>query len=199
MGVRMATRGRPVSMKTRCAWAVTDPLLVVYHDSEWGGPEHDDRSLFELLVLEGAQAGLSWLTVLRKREQYRRAFDGFDPRRVARYEAKDARRLLADDGIIRNRLKIAAAIRSARAFLLIQDEFGSFDRYVWRFVGGKPKVNRWRSLKKIPARTKESDALSADLRGRGFSFVGSTISYAFMQAVGMVNDHVLYCFRSRDP
>ena len=166
-----------------------------YHDEEWGVPEHDDRKLFEFLVLEGAQAGLSWLTVLKKRENFRRAFDGFDPRIVAYYGSKDSGRLLADRGIIRNRNKIVATIRNAKAFLAVQDEVGSFDRYVWRFVGRKPRKNHWRSLRQIPARTKESDAMSVNLRSRGFSFVGSTICYAFMQAVGMVNDHVISCFR----
>lgn len=169
-----------------------------YHDTEWGVPEHDDRRLFEYLLLDGAQAGLSWLTVLRKREAYRRAFHGFDPRSIARYGSKDVRRLLADGGIIRNRLKINSAVMNARAFLVVQAEFGSFDRYVWRFVDGVPRENRWRGMAQIPARTRESDAMSADLKGRGFSFVGSTICYAFMQAAGMVNDHVVACFRYGD-
>jgi len=169
--------------------------MTAYHDSEWGVPEHDDRRLFEFLVLEGAQAGLSWLTVLRKREHYRVAFDGFDPRRIARYGARDLTRLLADGGIIRNRLKITSTIRNARAFLAVQKEFGTFDKYIWRFVGNRPKKNRWRNMSQIPAKTKESDAMSADLRNRGFSFVGSTICYAHMQAVGMVNDHLVRCFR----
>lgn len=169
--------------------------MTAYHDSEWGVPEHDDRRLFEFLVLEGAQAGLSWLTVLRKREHYRVAFDGFDPRRIARYGARDLTRLLADGGIIRNRLKITSTIRNARAFLAVQKEFGTFDKYMWRFVGNRPKKNRWRNMSQIPAKTKESDAMSADLRNRGFSFVGSTICYAHMQAVGMVNDHLVRCFR----
>jgi DNA-3-methyladenine glycosylase I len=166
-----------------------------YHDTEWGVPEHDDPRLFEFLLLDGAQAGLSWLTVLKKRENYRRAFNGFDPRRIARYGSKDVRRLLADGGIIRNRLKITSAIGNAQAFLVVQDEYGSFDRYVWRFVDGAPRLNRWRSMAQIPARTRESDAMSADLKGRGFSFVGPTICYAFMQAAGLVNDHVVACFR----
>ena len=191
----MATRGRAVGRQMRCKWAAADRLLTEYHDAEWGVPEHDDRKLFEFLVLEGAQAGLSWMTVLRKRENYRRAFDGFDPRKVARYGSREVTRLLADSGIIRNRLKIAATIRNAQAFLAVQAASGSFDRYVWRFVGGGPRKNRWRSLRQIPARTKESDALSLDLRSLGFAFVGSTICYAFMQAVGMVNDHVVGCFR----
>jgi len=181
----------------RCGWCGADPLYVRYHDTEWGVPVHDDRRHFEFLILEGAQAGLSWITILRKRENYRKAFANFDPARVARFGARDVRRLLNDAGIVRNRLKIAAAIANARAFLAVQKEFGSFDRYVWRFVGGRPKLNRRRSLKQIPARTKESDALSRDLKARGFRFVGSTIVYAHMQAVGMVNDHLVSCFRHR--
>ncbi len=183
----------------RCAWASDDETLVAYHDSEWGRPEHDDRKLFEFLVLEGAQAGLSWLTVLKRRDAYRRAFDDFDPARVARYDSRKVRVLLADPGIIRNRLKIQAAISNASAFLAVREEFGTFDAYSWTFVGGKPKVNRWKSLSQIPARTRESDALSAALKDRGFTFVGSTICYAHMQAVGMVNDHVLSCFRRTGP
>ena len=178
----------------RCAWATHEPLLS-YHDEEWGAPLHDERKLFEFLILEGAQAGLSWMTVLRKREHYRKAFEGFDPRRIARYEGRDLKRLLADGGIIRNRLKISAAIRNAHAFLEVQKECGTFDAYMWKFVGDRPKKNRWRSMGQIPAKTKESDAMSADLKGRGFSFVGSTICYAHMQAVGMVNDHLVRCFR----
>ena len=169
--------------------------MMEYHDREWGVPEHDDRRLFEFLILEGAQAGLSWMTVLRKREHYRNAFEGFDPRKIARYEGRDLKRLLADGGIIRNRLKISAAIRNAHAFLEVQKECGTFDAYMWKFVGDRPKKNRWRSMGQIPAKTKESDAMSADLKGRGFSFVGSTICYAHMQAVGMVNDHLVRCFR----
>lgn len=168
-----------------------------YHDEEWGVPEHDDRRLFEFLVLEGAQAGLSWLTVLRKRENYRTAFDRFDPVKVAGYGSKEVAKLLRNPGIIRNRLKVTSTIRNAKAFLAVQKEFGTFDRYMWTFVGDQPKVNRWKSLRQIPARTRESDAMSADLRRRGFSFVGSTICYAHMQAVGMVNDHVVRCFRYR--
>jgi DNA-3-methyladenine glycosylase I len=182
---------------TRCEWGTADALMVRYHDEEWGVPQHDDRTLFEFLVLEGAQAGLSWLTVLRKREAYRTAFDGFDPLKVASYGPREVARLLRDAGIIRNRLKITSTIKNAKAFLAVQKEFGTFDRYMWTFVGNRPKVNRWRSLRQIPARTKESDAMSADLRKRGFSFVGSTICYAHMQAVGMVNDHVVRCFRYR--
>jgi DNA-3-methyladenine glycosylase I len=178
-------------MKTRCHWAST-PLSIAYHDREWGVPQHKDRVLFEFLILEGAQAGLSWETILRKRENYRAAFHQFDPEAVARYGARDVRRLLADEGIVRNRLKIAAAIGNAKAFLAVRQEFGSFDAYIWTFVGGKPK----RTIhKQMPARTPESDAMSKALRKRGFKFVGSTICYAFMQAVGMVNDHTPDCFR----
>ncbi len=186
-----------MSRVRRCGWCGTDPLYVRYHDAEWGVPVHDDRTHFEFLILEGAQAGLSWITILRKRENYRKAFANFNPARVARFRARDVRRLLKNAGIVRNRLKIAAAITNARAFLAVQKEFGSFDHYVWRFVGGRPRVNRRRSLKQIPARTRESDALSKDLKARGFRFVGSTIIYAHMQAVGMVNDHLLSCFRHR--
>jgi DNA-3-methyladenine glycosylase I len=181
----------------RCPWGESHPLYVPYHDEEWGTPLHDDRRLFELLLLEGAQAGLSWLTILKKRAAYRKAFDGFDARKVARYDARKVKRLLEDEGIIRNRLKIAAAVANAKAFLAVQREFGSFDAYLWRFVGGKPIDNRRRSMKEVPARTAESDAMSADLRRRGFRFVGSTICYAFMQATGMVNDHLVSCFRHR--
>jgi len=166
-----------------------------YHDSEWGVPQHDDRTLFEFLILDGAQAGLSWLTILRKREAYRKAFLGFDPTIVASFDSREVRRLLADPGIVRNRLKIASAIRNARSILDIRKEFGSLDAYLWRFVQGRPRTNRWKSLRQIPASTGESDALSADLKTRGFSFVGSTICYAFMQAAGMVNDHLVSCFR----
>jgi DNA-3-methyladenine glycosylase I len=182
---------------TRCGWSTTDPLYIRYHDREWGVPVHDDRKLFEFLVLEGAQAGLSWLTILKRRPGYRKAFDGFDPRRVARYGPADVRRLLADRGIIRNRLKIESAITNAWAFLDVQEEFGSFDRYIWNFVGGKPIVNRFRSLRELPARTALSDRISAGLLDRGFSFVGPTIVYAHMQATGMVNDHLVGCFRHR--
>jgi DNA-3-methyladenine glycosylase I len=178
----------------RCSWAKGD-LMIRYHDEEWGAPVHDDRSLFEFLILEGAQAGLSWETILKKRENYRAAFDNFDASAVARYGQRRLRQLLADPGIVRNRLKIESAVQNARALLLVQEEFGSFDAYVWRFVGGKPRVNAWRSLTQLPAHTPESDAMSKDLRRRGFRFVGSTICYAFMQATGMVNDHVLDCFR----
>jgi DNA-3-methyladenine glycosylase I len=182
---------------TRCAWAGSDPLYLAYHDDEWGVPLHDDRRLFEMLVLEGAQAGLSWITILRKRGAYRKAFDRFDPAKIARYDAKKIRMLLEDPGIVRNRLKIDAAVKNARAFLEVQDEIGSFDRYIWQFVGGHPKRNAWRSPKQVPAKTAESDAMSKDLRSRGFGFVGSTICYAFMQATGMVNDHTTDCFRYR--
>jgi DNA-3-methyladenine glycosylase I len=180
----------------RCEWAKTE-LSIAYHDEEWGVPQHDDRRLFEFLILEGAQAGLSWETILRKREAYREAFDGFDPERVARFNARRVEKLLANPGIVRNRLKVAGAVRNAKAFLAVQEEAGSFDAYVWRFVGGRPKVNRWRGLKGVPATTPESDAMSKDLARRGFTFVGSTICYAFMQAVGMVNDHRVDCFRYR--
>jgi DNA-3-methyladenine glycosylase I len=169
--------------------------MVRYHDEEWGVPEHDDRMLFEFLILEGAQAGLSWSTILNKRENYRKAFDAFDPERVAGYDRRKIERLLRDPGIVRNKLKIAAAVTNAKAFLSLQKEFGSFDRYIWRFVGGQPQVNSAKSMKQVPARTPESDAMSKDLKKRGFKFVGSTICYAFMQAVGMVNDHIVDCFR----
>ena len=180
----------------RCTWA-SDALMILYHDLEWGVPQHDDRVLFEFLILEGAQAGLSWDTILRKRKNYRAAFDGFDPKKIARYDRRKVERLLRDEGIVRNRLKIASAIRNAKAFLAVQKEFGSFDRYVWQFVGGKPLVNARRLGQKIPAQTPESDAMSKDLKKRGFNFVGSTICYAFMQATGMVNDHAVECFRYR--
>jgi DNA-3-methyladenine glycosylase I len=181
----------------RCQWAKGD-VYVAYHDTEWGVPLHDDRALFEFLILDGAQAGLSWITLLKKRDHYRRVFDNFDPDKVARYDSRKVRKLLADPGIVRNRLKIASAIRNARTFLEVREEFGSFDAYIWRFVGGKPIQNRWPSLKHIPARTPESDAMSKDLKQRGFNFVGSTICYAFMQAAGMVNDHTADCFRHRE-
>ena len=184
-----------VQSETRCAWATGDALVVEYHDKEWGIPEHNDRRLFEFLILEGAQAGLSWLTVLKKRENYRAAFDRFDPEKVARYNSRRVRALLTDAGIIRNQLKIVATIQNAKAFLAVQKEFGSFDAFVWRFVGGQPIKNRWRNLKQLPANTTESDMMSQALRKREFKFVGSTICYAYMQAVGMVNDHVISCFR----
>jgi DNA-3-methyladenine glycosylase I len=178
-------------MTTRCGWAGSDPLYHAYHDEEWGVPAHDDHHLFEMLILEGAQAGLSWITILRKREAYRAAFDGFDPAIVAAYGDEKIAALLADTGIVRNRLKINAAVRNARAFLDVQREHGSFDAYVWGFVGGKPRRNAWSSLGEIPAHTLESDALSKDLKKRGFTFVGTTIVYSFMQATGMINDHLL--------
>lgn len=178
----------------RCSWPRTE-LDLAYHDTEWGVPVHDDRLLFEMLILEGAQAGLSWSTILKKRENYRRAFDNFDARKIARYDARTVKKLLADPGIVRNRLKVAAAVQNAKAFLAVQTESGSFDAYLWQFVGGRPIQNCRKSLKEIPARTSESDAMSEDLLRRGFKFVGSTICYAFMQAVGMVNDHTVDCFR----
>lgn len=189
-------RALSVTSRTRCAWAQT-PLSIAYHDSEWGRPLHDDRVLFEFLILEGAQAGLSWETILKKRESYRKAFAEFDPATVARFSDKRVARLMNDAGIVRNRLKINSAVTNARAFLATQREFGSFDRFVWSFVGGTPRVNRPHSLGEVPARTKESEALSKDLANRGFKFVGSTICYAFMQAVGMVDDHAIDCFRAR--
>ncbi len=179
----------------RCSWAGGSPLMLEYHDTEWGVPAHDDRALFEFLILEGAQAGLSWETILKKRENYRRAFDGFDAERIARYGERDVERLLADSGIVRNRLKIAATLTNAQRFLEVQEEFGSFQEYIWRFVGGKPIKNSFRALSEMPAKTEESEAMSKELRRRGFKFVGSTICYAFMQAVGMVNDHTVGCFR----
>ena len=180
----------------RCDWATTE-LGIAYHDSEWGVPQHDDRRLFEFLILEGAQAGLSWETILRKREAYRRAFDDFDPARVARYDRRKIAKLLADPGIVRNRLKIDSAVQNAQAFLQVQQEFGTFDCYVWRFVDGSPIRNRWKQMSQVPAKTAQSDAMSKDLRQRGFNFVGSTICYAFMQAVGMVDDHLVTCFRAK--
>jgi len=183
------------SNPTRCEWCLGHELFLPYHDEEWGVPEHDDRKLFEMLLLEGAQAGVTWLIVLKKRENYRRAFDLFDPHKIARYGEKKIAALLQDAGIIRNRLKVNAAVTNARAFLQVQEEFGSFDRYIWQFVGGQPMVNRWKTLKEIPPHTAESDAMSKDLKKRGFKFVGSTICYAFMQACGLVNDHTTECFR----
>jgi DNA-3-methyladenine glycosylase I len=187
--------GRQGVMDTRCSWAGTDPLYVKYHDDEWGVPVHDDRTLFEFLILEGAQAGLSWFTILKKRENYRKAFDNFDALKVALYNEEKIAELLRDTGLVRNRLKIGAAVENARHFIEIQKEFGSFDRYVWAFVGGKSRLNRWETVEQVPAFTEESDMLSSDLRKRGFKFVGSTICYSFMQAVGMVNDHVMGCHR----
>jgi DNA-3-methyladenine glycosylase I len=183
----------PTASRHRCPWP-TKPLDVDYHDNEWGRPHHDDRALFELLILEGAQAGLSWTTILAKRENYRKAFDGFDARKIAKYGARKTASLLADAGIVRNRLKIAATILNAKAFLAVQEEFGSFDRYLWSFVGGAPRVNHRRGRGGVPASSKESDAMSRDLKARGFKFVGTTICYAFMQATGMVNDHLTSCF-----
>ena len=178
----------------RCGWARNE-LAIRYHDEEWGVPVHDDRRWFEFITLEGAQAGLSWDTILRKREAYRSAFRGFEPARVAKFGDRDVTRLLADAGIVRNRLKINSAIGNAKAFLAVQKEFGNFDDYIWRFVGGRPRINKWRALKQVPARTAESDAMSKDLLGRGFKFAGSTICYAMMQATGMVNDHLVDCVR----
>lgn len=183
--------------RIRCAWAGSDPLYVAYHDQEWGRPVRDDRVLFEFLILEGAQAGLSWITILRKRAAYRKAFDGFDPVKVARFTAADVRRLMNDAGIVRNRLKIESSISNAKAFLAVQEEFGSFSRYLWGFVNGKPVVNRPGSSKGVPASMPLSDAISKDLKRRGFRFVGSTIVYAYLQAVGVVDDHVATCFRAR--
>jgi DNA-3-methyladenine glycosylase I len=180
----------------RCGWASeSNPLTCRYHDEEWGVPVHDDRTLFEFLILEGAQAGLSWNTILNKRENYRKAFDNFDVARVARYDKKKIQKLLADAGIIRNKLKIASAIENAKQFLRLQKEFGSFDKYIWQFVGGKPRINAWKEMRQVPASTVESDAMSKDLKKQGFNFVGSTICYAMMQATGMVNDHLVTCFR----
>jgi DNA-3-methyladenine glycosylase I len=182
---------------SRCAWVTSDPIYIEYHDREWGVPVRDDRLLFEFLILEGAQAGLSWITVLKKRENYRKAFSAFDPRKVARFTPAKIERLLQDQGLIRNRAKITAAVGNAKAFLAVQSAFGSFSDYLWRFVGGRTIVNQWRDHRDIPATTKESDAMAKDLKGRGFRFVGSTICYAHMQATGMVNDHLVGCFRYR--
>ena len=182
-------------MKQRCEWATTDPLYMRYHDEEWGVPEHDDRRLFEFLALEGAQAGLSWITILKKRDNYRKAFDAFDAKVIAEYDEEKVAELLLNTGIVRNRLKIMATIQNAKAFLDIKKEFGSFDSYIWQFVGKTPKINTWKTLKEVPSKTSESDAMSKDLIKRGFKFVGPIICYAFMQATGMVNDHVVYCFR----
>jgi len=190
---------QPVASKlTRCHWAGTDPGMIHYHDTEWGVPLHEDRALFEFLTLEGAQAGLSWSTILRKRANYRKAFDRFDVRKVARYGDRKVDALIEDAGIVRNRLKIGSTIANAQAFLAVQKEFGTFDTYIWQFVGGAPRRNRWRALGDVPARTAESDAMSKDLGRRGFRFVGSTICYAFMQATGMVNDHLTGCFRHEE-
>jgi DNA-3-methyladenine glycosylase I len=184
--------------QSRCTWCLSHPLYISYHDDEWGVQEHDDQRLFEKIVLDGAQAGLSWLTILKKREGYRRAFDGFDAGKIARYSDKKIAQLLTDPGIVRNRLKVNAAVTNARAYLKLKEELGSFDQFLWQFVDGRTIQNRWRSLKQLPARTKESDAMSKALQARGFKFVGSTICYAFMQAVGMVNDHLIGCYRHRE-
>jgi DNA-3-methyladenine glycosylase I len=189
--------GAPEDHRVRCGWATSDPLYIAYHDEEWGVPSHDERHLFEMLILEGAQAGLSWITILRRREGYRRAFDGFDPEAIARYGPEKAAALLADPGIIRNRAKVDAAVTNARAFLAMRDEPGGFDRFLWGFVDGRPIQNRWQRSE-VPAETAESKAMSKELRWRGFTFVGPTICYAFMQAVGMVNDHAADCFRHRE-
>ena len=181
--------------KTRCDWVSSDPLYIEYHDQEWGVPVHDDQQWFEKILLDSAQAGLSWITILRKRENYRKAYDNFDYRIIARYNDKKVQELLGNAGIVRNRRKIESSIGNARAFLKIQEEFGSFDAYIWRFVDGSPKINSWSSIHEVPAKTKESEALSKDLVRRGFKFVGPTICYAFMQACGMVNDHIVSCFR----
>jgi len=183
-----------MKIKTRCGWCTSDLLYIDYHDKEWGRPVHDDRLLFEFLILEGAQAGLSWLTVLKKRENYRKAFDHFDAAKIARFDGKKVKQLLNNEGIIRNRLKIASAISNAKAFLAVREEFGTFDKYIWQFVDGKQQKNHFPHYKKLPAKTAQSDAMSQDLKKRGFNFVGSTICYAFMQAVGMVNDHTTDCF-----
>lgn len=191
----MAAEADFMQQPRRCGWAGTDPRMIAYHDQEWGVPVHDDRLLFEFLVLEGAQAGLSWQTILNKRDAYREAFAGFEPSRVARFDAKRVERLLGNPGIVRNRLKIESAVTNARAYLDVQREAGSFDRFVWAIVGGSPRVNRRRSRREVPARTAQSDALASELKRRGFRFVGTTICYAYMQAVGMVNDHLVDCFR----
>ncbi len=184
-----------MSENNRCPWPGDLPLMIEYHDTEWGIPLHDDRKHFEFLVLDAAQAGLSWRTVLLKRENYRKAFDGFDPAKVARYSARRVEKLLGNPGIIRNRLKIQSAVTNARCFLDVQDEFGSFDKFIWRFVDGRPRVHEFKEISELPARTVESDAMSKELKARGFAFVGSTICYAYMQAAGMVNDHLVTCFR----
>jgi DNA-3-methyladenine glycosylase I len=185
-------------IRQRCAWSGTDPLYCAYHDEEWGVPVHEDRRLFELLILEGAQAGLAWITILRKREAYRMAYEGFDPRRVAAYDEGKLQALLRDPGIVRNRLKIKASVGNARAFLAIQEEFGSFDQYLWPFMGGQPRINHWETLAEVPAVTAEAEHLSADLKKRGFRFAGPTIVYAFMQSVGMVDDHLLTCWKRQE-
>lgn len=179
----------------RCAWPANDPLMIEYHDTEWGVPVHDDRKLFEFLALDAFQAGLSWSTILKKRENFRKAFDNFDPQRIAQYDAKKIGKLLNDAGIIRNKAKVNATVKNARAFLEVQKEFGTYDAYIWQFVGGKPIINKWKSMAELPAKSGEAEVMSGDLKKRGFSFVGPTICYAFMQAAGMVNDHVVDCFR----
>lgn len=185
-------------MKIRCGWVTEDPLYIEYHDKEWGIPVHDERKLFEMLILEGAQAGLSWITILKKRENYRTAMDNFDYKKIAEYDEGKIEELLSNKGIIRNKRKIDAAISNAKAFIKIQQEFGSFDKYIWQFVGGEPKINSWKNLKEVPVTTEESNKMSKDLKKRGFKFVGPTICYSFMQAIGMVNDHITDCFRYRE-
>jgi DNA-3-methyladenine glycosylase I len=196
-GKEAAVPTTPDPSLPRCGWATSDPLYIAYHDEEWGVPVHDDRRLFEMLILEGAQAGLSWITILKRREGYRKVFQGFDPEKIARFGEKDVSRLLTDPGIIRNRAKVEAAIKNAQAYLDLVEETGSLDAFLWGLVGGKPRINRWKTLRDIPPETPESKALSKELKRRGFGFVGSTICYAFMQAVGMVDDHVLTCFKRR--
>jgi DNA-3-methyladenine glycosylase I len=185
-------------MKQSCDWPANDPLMIEYHDTEWGVPLHDDRKLFEFLILDAFQAGLNWSIILKKRENFRRVFADFDYRKIAKFGNRDINRLLKDKGIIRNRLKVEAAAKNARAYLEVIEQFGSFDKYIWQFVGGRPVVHEWKTLKQIPSRSDESDAMSKDLKARGFSFVGSTICYAFMQAAGLVNDHLVHCFRYRE-
>jgi DNA-3-methyladenine glycosylase I len=182
----------------RCNWSVSDPLYIKYHDKEWGVPVHNDRKLFEMIVLDGAQAGLSWFTILKKRNNYRKAFDNFDPKKVAKYDKRKIAQLLKNAGIVRNKLKIESAVTNAKAFLKVKEEFGTFDRYIWQFVNGKTKINSWKRMNEIPATSPESDAMSKDLKNRGFKFVGSTICYAFMQAAGLVNDHTIDCFRYKE-
>ena len=182
----------------RCDWTSTNPLMIKYHDEEWGVPLHNDRKLFEFIILDAFQAGLSWNTIINKRKNFRKAFDNFDPVKISKYDAKKINELLNDAGIIRNKMKVNATIQNAKAFLLLKKEFGSFDKYIWQFTGGKTIVNKWKTLKELPAKTKESDAMSKDLKERGFNFVGSTICYAFMQATGMINDHLVTCFRYKE-
>jgi DNA-3-methyladenine glycosylase I len=182
----------------RCNWSVSDPIYIKYHDKEWGVPVHNDRKLFEMIVLDGAQAGLSWLTILKKRKNYRKAFDNFDPNKVAKYDKRKIAQLLKNEGIVRNKLKVESAVTNAKAFLKVKEEFKTFNNYIWKFVGGKTKVNSWKALRDIPATSNESNAMSKDLKERGFKFVGSTICYAFMQAAGLVNDHTVDCFRYKE-